>query len=139
MDLVHLIFVSSMVNEYGHDLPDVLQSALRNNERDGVNAMFLCKHGNMMGLLQGPSTSVQAAYQRMAADSRHFDVHRLYFESAHDTELSGTNVGCSALELSQVKDSSIGQFMFKLNRTNVEKRLRPGICRDLLVQFVETI
>ncbi|WP_342616314.1 hypothetical protein [Rhodoferax sp. GW822-FHT02A01] len=53
MGVVSLILESTMVNEYGRDLPEVLDLAARNNAQAGISAVLLCKKGKLMGLIQG--------------------------------------------------------------------------------------
>lgn len=138
MQKLHLIFVSSLVNEFGYDLPKVVESSAFNNDASGVNAMILCRNGSVMGILQGNCQSVRAAFGRMTRDRRHFDLTKLYEVESTSLDLEGTSAGLGSLELDYVRRHTAFTNMFRPSTQAIEKRIRPGICRNLLVQYVET-
>ena len=137
MDLAHLVFVSSLTNEFGHELPEILQASSHNNARDGIHGMILCQRGNVMGLLQGSGHHVRAAYERMARDCRHFGLHKLYDEKSSSLDFSGTSAGLGNLEFNFVSQRLAQELVFKISKESIAKRVQPGTCRNLLLQFSE--
>ena len=137
MKLAHLVFVSSLTNEFGHELPDILQVSSHNNMRDGIHGMILCQHGNVMGVLQGSTPQVHAAYERMAKDCRHFGLHKLYDEESDSIDLSGTSAGLGSREFNFVSQRLAQDMVFKISNDSIAQRVQPGTCRNLLLQFSE--
>ncbi len=137
MNLAHLVFVSSLTNEFGHELPGILQVSSQNNTRDGIHGMFLCQRGNVMGVLQGGTPQVHAAYDRMARDCRHFGLHKLFDEKADTLDFSGTSAGLGNVEFNFVSQRLAQDLVFKISKDSIAHRVQAGTCRNLLLQFSE--
>ena len=58
-------------------LVDLLKVARANNARDGITGMLLYRDGSFMQVLEGETTSVQRAYQKILGDLRHRNVIKL--------------------------------------------------------------
>lgn len=74
MSLSRVIYAST---PFGFDegmLNGVLADARRCNTRDGITGALVCRADLYLQFLEGPDDVVQAAYARIAADSRHLDV-----------------------------------------------------------------
>lgn len=54
-----------------HDLPLVLQSACRNNARDGITGCLIVQDGAFLQFLEGPVPALDALLERLLADPRH--------------------------------------------------------------------
>jgi hypothetical protein len=137
MDLAHLVFVSSLTNEFGHELPEILQVSSKNNARDGIHGMFLCQRGNVMGVLQGSEPRVRAAYDRMVRDCRHFGLHKLLDERADTLDFEGTIAGLGTVEFNFVSRRLAQDMVFKASKESIAQRVQSGTCRNLLLQFSE--
>lgn len=77
MGLVQLIYASQ---PFGYDdalLSGILLDSRRWNAREGITGALICRADLYLQLLEGPEERVEAAYVRIARDSRHLDVTRL--------------------------------------------------------------
>jgi hypothetical protein len=137
MKHVHLVFSSTLTNEFGHDLPKILESSTSRNAIHHVNAMFLFRHGKVIGLLQGGSRSVNAAFGRMTKDVRHFGFKRIYEVQNNAVELTGTSAGLRGSEFRYVVQHFPHLNVFSATADEIEQRVRPGTCRQLLLEFFE--
>lgn len=63
------------------DLQDILEAAIRNNERDGVTGMLLYNGANFMQVLEGPEEAINTVYNRICSDKRHGHVVTVLRES----------------------------------------------------------
>ena len=59
------------------DVDAILAASRRNNQRLRVTGLLLFNGKRFLQLLEGPADAVQATYQRIAADPRHFAIVRL--------------------------------------------------------------
>ncbi len=74
MDLIQVIYSS---RPFGFDqgvLNAILVQSRRNNAAFGITGALICRADLYLQLLEGPPAAVDAAYQRIAVDSRHADV-----------------------------------------------------------------
>lgn len=78
MPLTQLIYVSRPFGYDDLDLLTILNSARRNNTRDGITGALICREDLYMQLLEGEEALVQEAYKRILTDSRHTDVRLLF-------------------------------------------------------------
>ena len=65
MQLMQLVYVSAYLNEYGQDLPKLLENTALANDDGGVLGMTLFSNGNIMQLLEGRSHDVEAIFQKL--------------------------------------------------------------------------
>ncbi|XWN33601.1 MAG: BLUF domain-containing protein [Devosia sp.] len=73
-DLTQIVYAS---RPFGYDesiLLDILIGARSNNAKNGITGALICRSDVYMQLLEGPSGSVEAAYERIARDDRHIEV-----------------------------------------------------------------
>jgi hypothetical protein len=74
MKLYFLVYVSRASHALSDEqLLNILEVSRANNQRDDITGLLLYKEERFMQLLEGPETSVCAAYARIARDSRHQD------------------------------------------------------------------
>jgi hypothetical protein len=59
------------------DVDAILAASRRNNQRLRVTGLLLFNGKRFLQLLEGPASAVEATYQRIAADPRHFALVRL--------------------------------------------------------------
>ncbi len=73
--IFHLIYVSSALRPFAPaDLDDLLIQSRAANLSAGLTGMLIYGGGNFMQLLEGPRAAVDALYDRIARDRRHYDV-----------------------------------------------------------------
>lgn len=74
MRLSQLIYAS---RPFGFDegmLDNILVSARRNNERNGITGSLVCRRDIFLQLLEGPRLAVTQTIGRIIADDRHLEV-----------------------------------------------------------------
>lgn len=87
--LFSLVYVSSASELFTtEDLVALLDTARRNNTRDGVTGMLLYKAGNFMQVLEGEEQKVRTTHDRIARDTRHRGLITL-LEQRNDTRQFG--------------------------------------------------
>lgn len=77
MQLTQLIYYSQ---PFGFDdamLNGILSDARRCNQRDDITGALVCRADVYLQLIEGPSTAVGAAFDRISQDDRHVDVRLL--------------------------------------------------------------
>ncbi len=70
--MLQLIYVSTARSGVAIDLKDILARSRRNNMRDGITGLLHAKGRRFLQALEGEPATVEAAYNRIAADPRHF-------------------------------------------------------------------
>jgi hypothetical protein len=63
-------------------LAGILSAARRNNPRLGITGALVCRHDLYLQLIEGPEEAIDALYERITEDDRHFDVRLLLSEEA---------------------------------------------------------
>lgn len=82
MPLMQLVYAS---RPFGFDdlaLRGILNTAQRNNARDGITGSLICREDLFLQLLEGQGDVVQAAYDRICRDDRHTDVRLIVMREA---------------------------------------------------------
>lgn len=59
------------------ELLSILQQARANNEQLGITGILLYHAGSFLQLLEGPADAVEAVYQKIEQDDRHFSLEVL--------------------------------------------------------------
>lgn len=77
MNLVKLVYVSRPFGFDSAALNGILSDARRCNLRDDITGALICRADIYLQYLEGPKTSIEAAYARIMADDRHTEVKRL--------------------------------------------------------------
>jgi hypothetical protein len=78
MALIQLIYASQ---PFGFDeaaLNSILTSARHYNTRDDITGALICREDVYLQMLEGPEDLVEAAYARIAGDTRHLEINRLF-------------------------------------------------------------
>lgn len=55
-------------------LADILQASIANNRQHGITGAMIMDHRWVVQVLEGRTSAVTAAYQRIACDARHSDI-----------------------------------------------------------------
>lgn len=73
-----LIYISAARRLFDSgQLAGLLEQARRNNAKLGVTGILLYEGGSFIQVLEGDQDAVEALYQRVSADDRHYRVQRL--------------------------------------------------------------
>ena len=138
MPIFQLVYVSTLVNEYGAALPSILEAAIRKNRLSGLKCILLCSHGNVMQAIEGDQASVQQLFLRIANDVRHFDVQLVNESVVQVPALTGVNAGLDRITLQTVGKVSDAEC-FRLDSGMVRDLVKPGVVRALLTEFADTM
>lgn len=71
--MLQLVYISSAQMPIGN-IGDVLLSSRRNNTRDQITGLLYADQGRFLQALEGPEDAVDATFQRIRQDDRHFGV-----------------------------------------------------------------
>jgi hypothetical protein len=131
-----LIFTSNLVNEYGRDLPELLNESFNRNTSLGISSMLLTSHGKLIQLIEGNSNLVNQQWQRIRQDARYFD-QRIVTEDMLDAQtFVGTHAGLGRYALLNQEELQENINVFPLIEQEVEQRLPMGSARTLLTNFI---
>jgi hypothetical protein len=73
--LCHLVYVSTATRPMrDEDLVELLAEARKHNEENDITGMLLHKDGRFLQLLEGHEENVQAAFDVIKQDERHYRV-----------------------------------------------------------------
>jgi hypothetical protein len=77
--LCHLVYVSTATRPMrDEDLVELLAEARKHNEENDITGMLLHKDGRFLQLLEGHEENVQAAFDVIKQDERHYRVELLW-------------------------------------------------------------
>jgi hypothetical protein len=78
MAMIQLIYTSQPFGFDEATLNSILTSARHFNTRDDITGALICREDVFLQMLEGPEDVVEATYARIARDSRHLDITRLF-------------------------------------------------------------
>jgi hypothetical protein len=93
MDLIQLIYVSSMVGSDESMLASIHSHAVRNNTTHAVTGMLLYLDGHFLQVLEGERKIVHHTFDKIKKDPRHKDVALLMVRPIAEKEFSHWNMG----------------------------------------------
>lgn len=74
MPLMQLIYTSRPFGFEASVLDDILISARRNNQRNGITGALICRADIFVQMLEGPRAAVTGTFGRILGDDRHLEV-----------------------------------------------------------------
>jgi len=96
--VLSIAYLSSASYPYSDgDLATLLMHSRANNGRAGVTGMLLYRDGQFLQVLEGPEDAVRERYERIAADPRHRDVHKLMEETVTERQFPSWTMGYRAV------------------------------------------
>jgi hypothetical protein len=73
-----IIYISTARREpLSHEIHDILATSRRNNARDKLSGLLIIGGRRFLQVLEGPGALLDAAYDRIRADQRHFALVQL--------------------------------------------------------------
>jgi hypothetical protein len=135
MQLTQLVYVSSYADEYGFDLPNLIDTPLLANKELDVKGMTLFANGNIMQLLEGDYPAVNYVFEKLRYDAKQFGIVELFNKPVANQCLYETSIGYSSHELKLISKSSGNIALFKLHPAEVEKRIAKSPGQVLMMQF----
>lgn len=85
-----LIYVSSAAREMrAGDLSELLAQAREVNKLQGITGLLIYHHGNFFQALEGPRDRVEACFDRIRRDPRHYGIIRVLAEEVGERTFPG--------------------------------------------------
>ena len=136
MNLIRTIYVSTASPDLGPDgIADILDAAVRNNQRLGITGMLILMDGCFMQVIEGMENVIDSTMQRVSADPRHSDVTVLIREAIEARSFSRWSMGFRRVDSIEASRNPawaplcIGGF-------SAEKAgASPGVALDMLLGF----
>lgn len=125
--MLQLVYISTSRHPLeAQALDQILTVSRRNNATASVTGLLLSGGRRFLQVLEGPQTAVQATYQRISRDPRHFAIVELSRREIADRQFGewamGYNAGGEAGEGNDLREV-------------VRKLVGPLVDRDLRAQF----
>jgi hypothetical protein len=136
---MHLIYLSDLVDRQESLLADILQSAARHNQRDGITGMLLYAEGNFLQVLEGDSVAVQATFARIAKDPRHSNITVLLQEALAQRHFAQWSMGYKQLRAADVLAFPQYAPFFKYGLRARAFAPKPGDALDMLKLFSQDL
>lgn len=132
--MIHCIYASTASRAYGpQELADMLTVARARNLARGVSGILLYIDGSFFQVLEGEAEVVDALYQRIAEDPRHFRVTTIMRERIARRAFADWSMGFAELASAQLGDSlGLNDFF---NSASCLDMLTPGRAKKLLTAF----
>ena len=134
-NLMHLIYLSDLVDRKESELPNILKSAVRHNQQDGITGMLLYAEGNFLQVLEGEPAAVQATFARIGQDPRHRNVTVLLEEALQERHFSQWSMGYKQLRAADVQAFPQYAPLFKYGFNTRAFAPKPGDALDMLKMF----
>jgi hypothetical protein len=97
--LERIVYVSAASPLLRADALDQLLGQSRdNNARDGLTGMFIYHDGNILQVLEGKAEKVRATFARIASDTRHKQVLKLWSGPVAERAFEDWSMGFARLE-----------------------------------------
>jgi hypothetical protein len=133
--LMHLIYLSELVDRKESVLADILESAVRHNQRNEVSGMLLYADGNFLQVIEGEPQAVQETFERIRKDPRHRNVTVLLEEPLSEQHFSQWSMGYKQLRAEDVLAFPHHAPFFKYGFNAKTFEPTPGDALELLMLF----
>jgi hypothetical protein len=137
MSLVHLVYASSFIDEYGMKLPGLIEHFVTNQPRADLKLMTLFAHGDVMQLLEGNASAVSRAFRDLPIDAMQFGVTKLLSVSVKESCLQANCIGLAANSMNLITPETTNLDLFQLHPTGVDARIAECVSKKLMMGFAE--
>jgi hypothetical protein len=135
MDLIQLVYISSLSDGSGKALPDILRTAVQFNEEHGITGMLLCVDGVLIQALEGEQSVVERLFGKIRKDVRHHGVVVLTTHHVSSRQFDGWSMGFREIGHKELADIPKYASVFGFTKGEVASRVRAGLAADLLSDF----
>ena len=135
MKLVHLIYLSDLVNADESALAAILESSVRHNRQNGITGMLLYAEGSLIQVLEGDELVVQETYDRICQDRRHAHVTCLQREALSHRHFAQWSMGYKRLLPEDLEKFPKLAPHFRYSPGAKLFDVRPGDALDMLLLF----
>lgn len=131
-----LVFTSHLVNQYGRDLPDLLNQSANRSASLGISSMLLAHHGKLIQMIEGDPNLVDRLWQGIHQDARYFNQCVVTEEMLDRQSFQGTHAGLGQYALVSSDKLHKEVQIFNLVLQEIEQRLPATTARDYMAQFL---
>lgn len=135
MPLLQIIYMSSLVDNDETHIPSILESARRNNAKNGITGMLLYANGTFMQVLEGVPEAVQATFAAIQQDVRHFNMFTLDELRVHQRQFASWTMGFHRVMGSDLEIQPALGAVFEIKPHELARRVAPGIAHAILGSF----
>jgi hypothetical protein len=136
MPRISLIYASALQNEQGIDLPDMLESLVRDNEQHAIDSLTLFARGNILQVIEGEEAAIMRTMQTLTQDPRHSLMTTMAQETVERRNLIGTSLGHLRMSQRVVERFAPDAPVFKAAGAEIDRRVQPCIAHSLLHLFI---
>lgn len=105
MELSNLVYVSSAIREMSDDdLLEILNTAREFNKAQNISGLLLYREGFFIQVLEGDYANVQALFEQISKDSRHYNVIKLYHEAIEQRKFGQWEMGFMSPDAMKLKE-----------------------------------
>ena len=97
LPIFQLIYTSTLDTEVPGNLRNILDSSMRNNQRNGITGVFLYSDGNVMQVLEGQKDSVLRTFSVIKSDVRHTNIFVLLQQDVARRQFASWSMGFANL------------------------------------------
>lgn len=141
MDMLRLVYVSSLIDEYGFALPSLMGLLSRDHEEahghGHVASLTLFANGNVMQMLEGKLAQVRTAFAHLHAEPVHFGITVLVDTPIAQPSLQGTHIGLLQFAQEIGKGMHPSVQMFKPSHHEIAQRVQDGDTLTLFTEFAQ--
>ena len=135
MQFIQLVYVSAYVNQYGLDLPKLVEKTALDNDDGGVLGMTLFSNGNIMQLLEGRPRDVDSIFQKLQSHAHQWNVFEMFRGPIENLSQSETSIGFDTHSYKLISKTDSEIALFKLNAIEVDQRLKESPAKAFMLQF----
>lgn len=135
MPLLQIIYMSSLVGNDEAQIVPIVESARRNNSKNGVTGMLLYSAGNFMQVLEGDPDAVKATFDTIAQDTRHSNLFILDELRVGQREFGAWSMGYHRVTGSELMAQPDLAALFEIKPHELTRRVAPGIAHAVLKSF----
>lgn len=131
-----LIYVSDLVGSEAQ-LGDILESAVRHNQAEGITGMLLYSGGNFLQILEGSEEQVKSTYERICLDRRHTNCFVLLEQDVQERQFGRWSMGCRQLSAADVARFPAHAPYFQYGFRRPVLQAKPGEALEMLNLFCD--
>ena len=137
MSLHQLIYVSTLTAAARAELPGILDKSVANNQAQGLTGMLLYADGNVIQVLEGEKAALDAAFQRIERDPRHYGIIVLLNKAIDARQFDAWSMGYRSVSAAELQAFPLAEQVFKSKDAEIERRVQPGAALHVLKTFME--
>ncbi len=135
MPILQLIYMSNLVDGNEMVIPAILESARRNNTKNGVTGMLLYGDGSFVQVLEGDPEQVRQTFECIRNDPRHTAFFKLDELQVKQREFDKWSMGYLKLSSLELKNLPELASLFQVKSGEVARRVAPGLAQAILKSF----